>query len=335
MKLIVHVGLHKTGTTSFQAFMASQRELLLKQACLYPNTARFGPQHALLPGAFIRPHAALDQIRDRLLSPKGYLYALRDEIQNASPRLCVLSSEVFTELIQKDRSSCVELLQDLSGLCSEILLLVTVREPRKSALSSLKGMQRLSYGPAISSPLHVYLQARENHVRSRQLWRDSGFPCVEKSYDDANGNVVPYYFAEILSQLGVANDSQVDPAWRAASLNVHANTDQVEPYAYLVSVVMAQGLPERQASRHLRLSDVKAHPSVAARSVDLRGMVSSANLSRFIELAAAQIGTSTSADRLSHGMALDLVGQSGVTPEGVMLLDEICREIRASVEAAG
>lgn len=41
MKLLLHLGIHRTGTTSFQHHLASHRDTLLAQGFYYPNSKRF------------------------------------------------------------------------------------------------------------------------------------------------------------------------------------------------------------------------------------------------------------------------------------------------------
>ncbi|MEO1004075.1 MAG: hypothetical protein AAFX65_13325 [Cyanobacteria bacterium J06638_7] len=333
MKLIVHVGLHKTGTTSFQVFMASQRDRLLQQGCLYPNTARFGPQHALLPGSMISPHVVLDRIGDRGLSPECYLLALREEIQATSAKTCILSSEVFTELILKHRSSCQQLLDDLHLIAAEMILFVSFREPRNSALSSLKGMLRNAYPAALSSPLQMYCKVRRNHIRTRELWRQMGFPCFEASYDEAKDHVVSAYLAAILEHLGLDPPARADLLRRAISRKLHVNNDQLEPYAYLLSILLAQQISKRQACCLLGPAAVTSNAAVGVRASLLQDAVASADLARFVELAAARIETGSAEEPLSRRSLADLLQQAGLPAAAVMLLHEACDAVLFSPQA--
>ena len=39
MELIIHIGTHKTGTSSLQTFLATNRSVLIKHGIYYPESA--------------------------------------------------------------------------------------------------------------------------------------------------------------------------------------------------------------------------------------------------------------------------------------------------------
>lgn len=88
-KLILHIGLHKTGTTAIQALCTKNRDALLKQGILYPRAGcehngvvRAG--HHTLPWSYFRD-PTLDHAWAQLL----------DEIENSPARKIIISSEEF------------------------------------------------------------------------------------------------------------------------------------------------------------------------------------------------------------------------------------------------
>ncbi len=79
MKLLVHAGIHRTGTTSLQGFLADNRAALAKHGILYPGEAR---NHQQLCWALHRGDAGANTVRD-----------LTVELPDA--RMMVLSAEDF------------------------------------------------------------------------------------------------------------------------------------------------------------------------------------------------------------------------------------------------
>ena len=53
MRLIIHIGLHKTGTTSFQNFLHLNRDALLKAGVLYPEMGEH-ESHWVIPNQIVR-----------------------------------------------------------------------------------------------------------------------------------------------------------------------------------------------------------------------------------------------------------------------------------------
>lgn len=91
-KLYVHCGLHKTGTTALQAFLAAEAETLARAGVLYPRAGR--------PGRYPGQHNLAWQLtRDRDYDPRwGDLAAASAEIAGFAGDV-VLSSEDFESLL--------------------------------------------------------------------------------------------------------------------------------------------------------------------------------------------------------------------------------------------
>lgn len=197
MDLLIHVGLHKTGTTSVQNQLHHNRECLLGEGILYPASGLFGSQHALIPGSIIPKHFFLDQI-PRSLCTTDYLEALSQEVERASPHLVILSSEVFSE-IAYNRVACLGMLNELQRGFRSCSLLLTTRKAQELALSALKHSAREKIEPWIQDPLGSYIKAF-NSVRSLQtFWETAGFPIHLKSIDDdTSGNLTDHYFGDII-----------------------------------------------------------------------------------------------------------------------------------------
>jgi hypothetical protein len=60
MDLLLHVGLHKTGTTTVQACLSASAQALKGHGILYPSTGLWADQHALIPCCLLAGHPVLD-----------------------------------------------------------------------------------------------------------------------------------------------------------------------------------------------------------------------------------------------------------------------------------
>lgn len=104
-KVYLHIGLHKTGTTSIQVFFSKKKDILETQGILYPLTGRpqkykFG-QHQLPWSIMSRIHYVPNQDWKRKLTGREVdtLWAeLNNEIDSSSAEEVVISSEEFDVL---------------------------------------------------------------------------------------------------------------------------------------------------------------------------------------------------------------------------------------------
>jgi hypothetical protein len=153
--IVIHIGLHKTGTSSIQKFLDVNYEILLKQGILYPHTGRkrkesskSSSSHLFLAWSTVRRYAQKYEVE----ISDGRWVALLDEIDRVSPRLVVLSSEFFwwatDEEIQHIRSH-------IKHYTAKIILYL--RNPLDLAISLYK--QGVKTG-AISSELSDHFMER-------------------------------------------------------------------------------------------------------------------------------------------------------------------------------
>jgi hypothetical protein len=87
-QLILHIGRHKTGTTSLQRFLSLNDRILLDQHnILYPTTGRRGNQHYPIFWRLINDKDGIDrEIIDRV----------EDEVQEQNANKVILSSEILS-----------------------------------------------------------------------------------------------------------------------------------------------------------------------------------------------------------------------------------------------
>ena len=94
MRLVLHIGRHKTGTTAIQAFLSSWYDGLCASRILYPLAGRRRAEGA---SARIFHHDVfIPMLSPAATRPEHVQNALAREIEGADPRAIILSSEVLS-----------------------------------------------------------------------------------------------------------------------------------------------------------------------------------------------------------------------------------------------
>lgn len=127
-KVILHIGLHKTGTTSIQQFLAENRNLLddLDFVC-YTQEGYFredGNAYFLLRQEnwySSKPHCSLD------------IPLLLKNVRNSNKKRVMISSEAFSWCV--DKTALEELKAQLFNVANEVSIIAYVREPISFAVS--------------------------------------------------------------------------------------------------------------------------------------------------------------------------------------------------------
>jgi hypothetical protein len=254
--LLLHVGLHKTATTSFQCFLAKRDRLLADFGCLYPLTARApGSQHALLPGCYFPNHPFLP--KDRSLSVDYYINALAEELAMAPYSLCVMSSEVFTELLSFDAIAARMIIDRLSDKFERLVLLLTLRDIPALAYSDLKNRLRdISLGLrrdfAFSAPM-FFNRIEMHKQREREMWRSLGVEIVEKYMDD--GDPVMSYFGVVLDMMPVIERAGLQSTVaQSDSPPEGRNSDPYAEVEYLLMMITGLKLAAARKSKQATLT---------------------------------------------------------------------------------
>jgi hypothetical protein len=240
MDLLLHVGLHKTGTTTAQACLHASSQALKHYGILYPSTGLWGDQHALIPCCLIGDHPILGRLNCGN-SLQEVLGALQAELDEFRPSLVVVSSEVFTEVIG-DREACLGLIKALSGLFSRITVLISLRDVMAMALSSLKHLVRehffdsdTRFNDAFLNPVASYFQVALASEQAIRFWRESGLPLQERHLEGVSGSIADCYFGDIFDQYNGNARQLLSPETNAAiEPLLRLNSDELAPVAYLL-----------------------------------------------------------------------------------------------------
>jgi hypothetical protein len=198
MDILIHVGLHKTGTTSAQKQLYQKRECLLNAGVLYPTTGLYGCQHALFPGCLIPNHFFLDRV-ERSLNVEHYISELQKEVKSSNPQLVILSSEVFSEITHQ-RESCLGLIRSISKDFNSTQLLVTLRNTKALALSAVKHAARERMDAWLINPTGSYIQAHDSIANLRDFWLELDLPISTKAIENASTSLVDHYFGDAIDR---------------------------------------------------------------------------------------------------------------------------------------
>ena len=132
-KLVFHIGLAKTGTTSFQRFCQSHRRDLRRRGLLYPKR-QLGraANHSPLVASYIAHRPEGPTVAMRWMGRADAVRSLTAEIEASPCETALVSSEHFSTHF--DRSEARELAEDFARF--EPIVVVAVREPHGRFLSS-------------------------------------------------------------------------------------------------------------------------------------------------------------------------------------------------------
>jgi hypothetical protein len=279
--LVIHIGLHKTGTTAVQKFLASQRELLLQHGVLYPTAGTFNDQHALFPGCFLRKHPFLDKVK-RSFDLDDYLTPFRDEVRTECCSLCIISSEVFTELITKNNAACTNLINQLGLGFDSTTLLMSTRNDKSASLSGLKHMMRVGRSLPLTSPDKAYKRISDRIILRKTKWRDSGFSLVEKAMGDSEGHLVTHYFDEIFTQFAPSLLSKLGTVLQHDAQKY--NSDKFPAYVYLLAFLLALGRSNFFSRSNLTMQNLNTICTLQSNKELLTHSIKSIHLLEFLDI---------------------------------------------------
>ena len=113
MKLFIHIGPHKTGSTSIQRFLSGNRAFLRTKGLLYPSYSLHDDQHFLLPLKFLNQNLFYKSLKDE--TDRITVQGLIDYICQNNKKINIISSEMFSELIVKNISCFNEITEKLQN----------------------------------------------------------------------------------------------------------------------------------------------------------------------------------------------------------------------------
>jgi hypothetical protein len=260
MKLVLHIGVHKTGSTAIQYFMAEKRALLANGGLLYPSAYVVNAGHHELAWAL----AHRRRKGSTTVTAEEIVRAILDEAEMTGAETIVLSSEAFERL----KSPETETLKVLfGGMTAEIIVYLRRQD---DALLSI-------YNQRVKSSANRYCGtldqlAANSKVISRldyraliQRWAEVfGSDALRvKIYDQSRfpeGNVIP----DFLASLGVAVE------WTDQNKQINQSIDPLS--TEIIRRLNRRDIPEKDRSILLeRIVEASAARVSASTHVGWRG----------------------------------------------------------------
>ena len=256
-RLVLHVGQHKTGTTSIQDFLLSHRTALSALGLWYPRAGLVGAQHAQLPVAYLGSHpqipAALTQ-----QNPGTVVAAI---IQDRRPKTTmVLSSEVWWELLSQTPGDFDNAARSLAHQF-DVIPLIFLRDPEQKSWSALKHLARV--GP----PMDVSRELARDLARDRQALAHvtQSYPQTVITHYDGGDSVAQFLSAvrPFLPEARLSThrrrrrlDALIEERQRTSAQRL--NTDLTHPKATAVTMGAAQALWDTRTFRPDHPSQLQA-----------------------------------------------------------------------------
>jgi len=281
MDLIIHVGLHKTGTTTLQDSLHQNYSDLLNKHILYPQTGLFLAQHALIPGTLFSAHHAMDSV-SRSTDPKHYLDLLEQEVKQHNPVLTILSSEVFTETTW-NREGCLGIIDTISRKFSSTNILLTTREEEQQALSSTCHIIRDNIPGRRENPVDLYFDMLKCFRTWRHFWHESGLPIIEKRLEDSRGDLVDHYIGDIIDQYSPeAREILREYARKQTTQNSRSNADPYYPLLYIVAFILGNSQISPAFFRKATLKDIALECNQFVEPAARNKLVTTKNLQQYL-----------------------------------------------------
>jgi hypothetical protein len=209
--VLLHAGEHKTGTTSLQSILLSEREAFARQGfhVLGAGQGADGAHHPLI-------YALLGKRRSRTTAA-----VLRAELMQAAPRSVLLSSETVKKaVVEGEGGRVIDSLRAAGA--ARIRLLLYVRSPFGLASSSYSShTSRLELGGATFAD---FVRAHDagpvyRYERFLELARRDGVDLVVRPYSESARSSIGLDFAEALGvELHLANEPRLNSSYGPVGL---------------------------------------------------------------------------------------------------------------------
>lgn len=205
---ILHIGRHKSGTSSLQAYLAAHPERLAAEGIVYPRAGRQGIAHHALAGV-LQQRAMREDPQRAQTTLAQFRLDLGRELAGSTARRILLSSEAF----QNGRASDVA--QAFDPAASSVV--VYLREQADYVVSSY---QQLVHARQHSGPLATYAEAPAVDYDQflagwRAAWPASSLQVgVYARQALLRGNMIDDFFA----RLGIEVDASDEPQDRNPSI---------------------------------------------------------------------------------------------------------------------
>ena len=155
MKLILHIGMPKAGSSALQSSLRKASPQLCRRGLLYPGGGELPKNHNMLVCSFVPPPELPRVLRQvyggdkRRVRPafEGFMRTLEAAVEQNKPDILVLSGEMLFRKFGTQRARALK--RALSRLSDEVTVVAYVRSPAQYYLSlvpqALKASSRISH----------------------------------------------------------------------------------------------------------------------------------------------------------------------------------------------
>lgn len=328
MNLLIHVGLHKTGTTTLQEALHRNHSKLLEHKILYPSTGLYFVQHGLIPGSLLPNHPALDKI-PRSTDPQFYVNSLAREVELHQPALTIISSEVFSE-ISFNKQACLELIHSLSAHFSDTQILLTTRDEKLQALSSACHILRTNTPLWHENPVGLYYHMLMCFRRWESFWRESGLPIIERKLEDSGENLIDHYIGEIIEDYSPSSRSLFNKAGtKTGNKKDRHNADPYTPLTYLIGFLLANSEDASIFCKNRNFHDISKECSLFLNSESQKTAVTSLNLIHYLDSFSLlnQPNTNSCLSLISAEDKQNALMSSGLHPDALIVINLIMNRL--------
>lgn len=173
MKIVVHIGWHKTGTTSIQQLLLRNKNVLAEEfGVLYPEAGLLEGAHHLIPWAYIgkreSPWGAMPVLAD---GPRKFIDDAMAESESRSCQSIILSSEEFCTLSRQQIEMFGECMQ---AVFTDISIVAYIRRQDRIVESSYN-MEVKWWGTRSGMSFSEYVVGKEaypNFWETLKNWAD-------------------------------------------------------------------------------------------------------------------------------------------------------------------
>lgn len=205
-RLVLHIGTEKTGTTSIQRFLSTNRSCLAESGVFTPSSLDDGAgNHRWLPAIACNKKEADDFLRSKEVTSESELRNLIDakltefrheveSISNSESKWLISSEHLQSRLTEKSELDTLKSI--LSGLFDNIEILLYIRRPIHTAVSLLStAIKTGSTMKSLPEPSELYWNNICNHRATIERWK-ACFPEAEltvrlfQKEDFKNGDLI-------------------------------------------------------------------------------------------------------------------------------------------------